>query len=667
MIGAINKLFRNAAAIKGKNEFEKVKSNPLQIPLRLTIYQKLIKASYSGDMKEPKEKHVIFILECLKGRHLKLIRPKEALKKLSDRFFTNLRSISLNLKVLIILHRALQEEEISQIVAHKIKEMEYILKPCQNDDQSQDIKMQCFISDLYINYIKNLINFIIISQLFQISLKDINHYARSLMLVELFLIFSKIDSLIDGILKVFQQKNYCQNYRIFHGVIQLLFVDLLKIYQSYYLLTSVMLQKFEEMELRDAKRAFIVYLNFIKLNREIRKIAAVIIQEFNIKLDLFFYDIDTRVAEALKLSIEVRERKQKKESRDTGSVESSLAYTTNTSPINAAQKIQVEKIEFMSESKRIRRNSNMMLDIQGIQGGQKPFEKDDFTNVQRTATVDYIPFANNLGTLNKLEKSETVKKTVNPNIPILEQYKSDPIKTRMELQFRNNDKILQKYENYYNENVLGKNKNENTNVQSNNRIQLDENITVQKQYEKSNTSAIDKLIGLKKFKSHSDKDIDDAQSNSRIQPQAIAAYQNYNPDHQSAIKINLSDDEGFKSVVLEDIFEENKELQSATPGGNNFYFNINNRNNQHGKESFFDLDSFLFSKDNINKENKNTFNLQSSMNVQQSYVNPQSAAQSVKFFSEDLTPNNSNGYGISGAYNHQEDESFQSCKDLDFQ
>ena len=77
MIGGINKVFRNIASLKGKSEFEK----------------RLIKASYSGDNKEPKEKHIVFILECIKGRHLDLIRPKEALTKLFDRFFQNLTSI----------------------------------------------------------------------------------------------------------------------------------------------------------------------------------------------------------------------------------------------------------------------------------------------------------------------------------------------------------------------------------------------------------------------------------------------------------------------------------------------------------------------------------------------------------------------------------------------
>jgi hypothetical protein len=93
-------------------------------------------------------------------------------------------------------------------------------------------------------------------------------------------------------------------------VIYLVFVDLLQIYQSYYLLISIMLEKFDDMTLKDAKRAFIIYLNFIKINKEIRKMASSIIQEFHIKIDISFYDIDTKVIEALKISIETKERER---------------------------------------------------------------------------------------------------------------------------------------------------------------------------------------------------------------------------------------------------------------------------------------------------------------------------------------------------------------------
>lgn len=160
--------------------------------------------------------------------------------------------------------------------------------------------MQGFICDLYIDYIKNLINFIIICQLFSISLKELHHYTKNLQYKELFLIFSRIDGLIENILKIFEQKEYSQHHRLLHSVYYLLFMDLLKIYQSYYILVSVMLEKFEDMQLKDAKRAFIIYLNLVRVNKEIRKMATCILKEFNMNLDIYFYEVDTKMIESMK-------------------------------------------------------------------------------------------------------------------------------------------------------------------------------------------------------------------------------------------------------------------------------------------------------------------------------------------------------------------------------
>ena len=69
-----------------------------------------------------------------------------------------------------------------------------------------------------------------------------------------------------------------------------------------------MLEKFDFMQLKDAKRAFIIYLNFIKINKEIRKMATCILQEFKLNFNIFFYDVDTKLVEALKLAIERKEK-----------------------------------------------------------------------------------------------------------------------------------------------------------------------------------------------------------------------------------------------------------------------------------------------------------------------------------------------------------------------
>ena len=91
MFGAINKYMRKVAALKGKTEYER----------------RVLKATYYGDLKEAKEKHVVFILEVLKGRYHEMLSPPNALDKLLDRLFSNLKSISVINKVLSIIHRSL--------------------------------------------------------------------------------------------------------------------------------------------------------------------------------------------------------------------------------------------------------------------------------------------------------------------------------------------------------------------------------------------------------------------------------------------------------------------------------------------------------------------------------------------------------------------------------
>ena len=74
------------------------------------------------DMKEAKEKHVLFLIDVLKGRYYQMVGPQEALDKILEMLFNNLKSISVITKVLSILHRSLQEEQISQMIAVKIQE-----------------------------------------------------------------------------------------------------------------------------------------------------------------------------------------------------------------------------------------------------------------------------------------------------------------------------------------------------------------------------------------------------------------------------------------------------------------------------------------------------------------------------------------------------------------
>ena len=168
-----------------------------------------------------------------------------------------------------------------------------------DNENSNEIRMQIQTSDLYIEYIKTLVNFICVCQLFSINLRDLVAYSRNLKVSELFTILQKIDQLIEMMFKMFEERNFCKKYRIFQNIQFLLFLDFGKIYQSYYILITTMLGHIEQMEVTDCKRAYCAYSNFVRINNEIRQMAACVISMFNkqqqdtLKID--FYNTDPQM------------------------------------------------------------------------------------------------------------------------------------------------------------------------------------------------------------------------------------------------------------------------------------------------------------------------------------------------------------------------------------
>ena len=67
-------------------------------------------------------------------------------------------------KVLSILHRCIQDELLSHMISVRIKEKENThLMKCVRDTElitSDEILMQIHISDLYVEYVKSLANFV---------------------------------------------------------------------------------------------------------------------------------------------------------------------------------------------------------------------------------------------------------------------------------------------------------------------------------------------------------------------------------------------------------------------------------------------------------------------------------------------------------------------------
>ena len=147
MKGGINKMMRNlAASVATGSEFEK----------------KLFKATYHGDMKEPKEKHVVFIEECFADEHKSIVRNEDAMKLFIDRHRNKVNEFVTNTKSFIILHRCLNNNSTSNLVAQKLsqseKEFGYfsIIETTSDDLKMMQELYKINLSSLYSKYVKSL-------------------------------------------------------------------------------------------------------------------------------------------------------------------------------------------------------------------------------------------------------------------------------------------------------------------------------------------------------------------------------------------------------------------------------------------------------------------------------------------------------------------------------
>ena len=86
------------------------------------------------------------ILECLKGRHSELINGQMALENMFKRFFDNLDKLPTILKIMCILHRAMQDEDISKWVAEGLKQDEHLIFQCTRQYVSEGNEIIFFLN-----------------------------------------------------------------------------------------------------------------------------------------------------------------------------------------------------------------------------------------------------------------------------------------------------------------------------------------------------------------------------------------------------------------------------------------------------------------------------------------------------------------------------------------
>jgi hypothetical protein len=97
----------------------------------------------------------------------------------------------------------MQDNEISMHVSTFLKKSEKQIYSCTKDQvKTEDDKQYLYVQELYLEYIKSLLNFILNCQLFTVTLGNLYNNVRTMRVADLFNILSRIENLIERILNV---------------------------------------------------------------------------------------------------------------------------------------------------------------------------------------------------------------------------------------------------------------------------------------------------------------------------------------------------------------------------------------------------------------------------------------------------------------------------------
>ena len=154
----------------------------------------------------------LVLLESLNGEHKEQVSPIGALKFILERHISNLDNWAINMKVLIIIHRSLQNIRVNRKVINDLKKNEHLLHPYQkkNPDNKYNIKMYMEISKAYSNYIKYYMNTCLKTDMLTKPRKKLSDEVRTLRTADILRNYEFFEGMCTQIFDMFQHTNFCK-------------------------------------------------------------------------------------------------------------------------------------------------------------------------------------------------------------------------------------------------------------------------------------------------------------------------------------------------------------------------------------------------------------------------------------------------------------------------
>jgi hypothetical protein len=125
---------------------------------------------------------------------------------------------------------------------------------------------------------------------------------------DLFSHYETFDALISQILQMFENNDFCRKFRLHQNFVYMIFLDLVKIYNVFYIMTMETLDRYRKMNVNEMTKALVMYQNFCNFTESLKKQANTIPMMFGFTFkEPSYYKPDANKERAMKNALKDKE------------------------------------------------------------------------------------------------------------------------------------------------------------------------------------------------------------------------------------------------------------------------------------------------------------------------------------------------------------------------
>ena len=146
------------------------------------------------------------------------------------------------------------------------------------------------------------------SKILSIRISEVTRQVKKMKNKDIFAAYESFDSMITQIIQMFENNDFCRKYRLHQNFIYMIFLDLVKIYNVFYIMTMETLDRYKRMGASEMNKALILYKNFCNFTDTLKKEANTIPMLFGFSFkEPSYYKPDSNKERAMKNALKDKE------------------------------------------------------------------------------------------------------------------------------------------------------------------------------------------------------------------------------------------------------------------------------------------------------------------------------------------------------------------------